>query len=157
MSNGNRVIGACALVLIAALLVVGAVSGGVVHHIVQSAPAWIAAILAFRGSPLARWAALPVFLVWLLIFAMIWLFLLGYPSPIDGTFGRVEVAMTVVGGFACALGIAAALRGGGAVRWWVAILIFIVVAALQIGAVAAGLTPPLVSDKALLARLFSPG
>jgi len=107
---GTRLLTGCALVLIAALYVVGIVSHGVVRHIVQTAPLWLAVALAKRGSAWSKWAALPCFMVWLLLMALIWLFLLGWTHVISGTFSAVEIAMTVIVGLCSATGIVSAIR-----------------------------------------------
>jgi hypothetical protein len=57
--------------MIAALLVVGAVSHIMVRHVVQTSALWIAIVLVVRNSGLAKWAALPCFVLWLLLMAAI--------------------------------------------------------------------------------------
>jgi hypothetical protein len=94
----------------AALLVVGMVSHGVIRHLVQTAPLWLAIVLGARRSDLCKWAALPSFLFWLLLMTAAWLFLLGRARIVSGTFTPIEIAMTVVVGAASTLGIVVALR-----------------------------------------------
>src|SRR4026209_2501791 len=106
----------CCLAILVALLVVGAVSHGVVRHIVQTAPLWIAIVLGTRRSELSKWAALPSFLFWLLLMTAIWLFLLGWARIVSGTFTVTEIAMTIVVGAASTLGIMAGLRMRTATR-----------------------------------------
>ncbi|HTQ12484.1 MAG TPA: hypothetical protein VMH86_01310 [Rhizomicrobium sp.] len=144
--TGNRLIASCTAVLTGALIVVGAVSDGIVRHVLQTAPGWIVIVLGLRNSVLTRWAALPVFLVWLLIFVLIWLYLLDLSDIIDGHFGPAEIAMTIVGAIACATGLFAALRTGGSAKWWSGMLIFLLMAALQIGVVALSMKPAIASD-----------
>src|SRR6266851_2465779 len=55
----------CCVAIIAALLVVGAVSSGVIRHIVQTSPLWIAIVLGVRRSGWSKWAALPCLVFWL--------------------------------------------------------------------------------------------
>ena len=110
----------CCLAIIVALLVVGAVSHGVVRHIVQTAPLWIAIGLGTRRSDLSKWAALPSFVFWLLLMIAIWLFLLGWARIVSGTFTVTEIAMTIVVGAASTLGIVTGLRMKTATRTAVA-------------------------------------
>ena len=100
----------CSVAIMAALLVVGAVSHGVIRHIVQTAPLWIAIVLGTRRLDLRKWVALPSFVFWLLLMIAIWLFLLGWARIVSGTFTVTEIAMTIVVGAASTLGIVAGLR-----------------------------------------------
>ena len=104
----------CCVTMIAALLVVGVVSHGVVRHIVQTSPLWIAIVLAVRRSPWSKWAALPCFVFWLVLTVAIWLYLLGWARIITGTFSPTEIAMTLIVGIASLAGIVAgfAMRSG---------------------------------------------
>src|SRR5262249_25903738 len=83
----------CSFATIAALLVVGAVSHGVIRHIVQTSPLWIVIGFGLRKSALTKWAALPCFIFWLLLMTAIWLFLLGWARIVSGTFSPTEIAM----------------------------------------------------------------
>ncbi len=104
-------IGVCSLAVILALVVgVGLASGLVIRHVVQTAPMWLGVVIGFRGSAAVKWMALPMFIFWLLLMALIWLFLLGLPSPLSGHFNAIEIAMTIVVGTASLVGIWAALR-----------------------------------------------
>jgi hypothetical protein len=128
--KASRVLAFCALILIAALYVVGVVSHGVLRHIVQTVPVWPIVILGFRDSPWSKWTALPCFFCWLLLMSLIWLFLLGWAKVISGTFSPIEIAMTVVVGVSSILGIVTALcmqnRTGTAGAAVVCLLIFAV-------------------------------
>ena len=104
-----RILTVCCVSIIAALLVVGAVSHGVVRHIVQTSPLWIAIVLSVRGSGWSKWAALPCFFFWLLLMTAIWLFLLGWARIVSGTFSSTEIAMTLIVGLASITGIVRAL------------------------------------------------
>jgi hypothetical protein len=99
-----------------ALLVVGVVSHGIIWHVVQTAPLWIAIVLGTQRSDLGKWAALSSFLFWLLLMIAIWLFLLGWARIVSGTFTVTEIAMTIVVGVASTLGIVAGLRMRTATR-----------------------------------------
>jgi hypothetical protein len=110
----------CCVAIMVALLVVGAVSHGVIRHVVQTAPLWIAIVLGTQRSDLGKWAALPSFLFWLLLMIAIWLFLLGWARIVSGTFTVTEIAMTIVVGVASTVGIVAGLRMRTATRTAVA-------------------------------------
>lgn len=141
MQRHFRIVGVCCVLIITALLVVGAVSHGVLRHIVQTSPVWIAICLAARHSAFTKWTALPCFLFWLLVMIAIWLFLLGWARIVSGTFSPTEIAMTLIVGSAAAIGIAIAGRLRTAVRAWSAILTFLLVAALQLLAFRLSLLP----------------
>jgi len=125
------VTGICCAAIIAALYVVGLVSGTSLRHVVQTAPIWIGVVLGFRGSALARWIALPFFLFWLAIVVIIWLFLLNIAHWVNGTFTPPEVAMTVVMACASIGGIVTAVRGGKRTSAMAAIGMFVLGAVLQ--------------------------
>jgi hypothetical protein len=94
-----------ALSLVAALLVVGVVSAGVRRHLVQTAPEWIIVWLGLRGSRWTKWVGIPCFAFWLLLMAVVWMYLLGWTRVISGTFSPVEIAMTLVVGASAVLGL----------------------------------------------------
>jgi hypothetical protein len=96
----------CCLVIIIALVGgVGLASNLVVRHVVQTLPLWVAVVLGFRRAPVTGWMALPFFLFWFLLMAVIWLYLLGITHLISGHFSPVEIAMTIVVGVASLTGI----------------------------------------------------
>jgi hypothetical protein len=132
MDNRTRTIGVCGLVLILALYVVGIVSHGVIRHFVQTAPVWLAVWLGFHRSPWTKWAVLSPLLLWLFLMVNIWLFLLGLPHLMSGTFTRVEVALTITIGLAAIVGIAAALSVRTAVPWVGAVGMLLLMACLQV-------------------------
>lgn len=141
MDEDSRIFALCSIATIAALLVVGAVSHGVIRHIVQTSPLWIAVVLAVRRSQWTKWAALPCFVFWFLLMVAIWLFLLGWAHIVSGTFSPVEVAMTITVGIASFLGIARALTVRTQVRPWPAIALLVLVAVLQVAAFRISLLP----------------
>jgi len=103
----------CALTIILALVVgVGLASGTILHHVVQTLPLW--PVVLFARRPAVKWFGLPCFLFWLAVMVMIWLFLLHLPSPINGHFSPVEVAMTLIVGVACVVALASSVRIRGA-------------------------------------------
>src|SRR3989442_10723443 len=96
-------VGSC-LALIAALLVVGAVSSGVIRHIVQTSPLWIAIVLGTRRSHWVKWAAFPCFVFWLILMIAIWFFLPGWARIVSGTFSPTVILMTVTVGLTSLVG-----------------------------------------------------
>jgi hypothetical protein len=131
----------CCVSIIAALLVVGAVSHELVRHIVQTAPLWIAIVLGARQSGWSKWAALPCFFFWLLVMIVIWLFLLGWARIVSGIFSSTEIVMTVMVGLASIVGIVTAVRMRGSVRVWPATAMVLLIAVLQVTALRLSLLP----------------
>jgi hypothetical protein len=136
-----RILTVCCVTIIAALLVVGAVSHEVIRHIVQTAPLWIAIVLGARQSGWSKWAALPCLFFWLLLMIVIWLFLLGWARIASGTFSSTEIVMIVIVGLASIVGIITAVRMRGADRGWPATAMVLLVAALQVTALRLSLLP----------------
>jgi hypothetical protein len=153
MRGDNRVLLACGLAVIAAMLVVGVVAHEIVRHLLQTAPIWIAVLLAWRGSRLARWAAVPVFAFWLFVMAMVWLFLLGIARIARGHYSPTEIAMTLVAGLACLVGLVAAVRASGRAPWPAAVGVLALVAALQAGLMAVSFRPPIAHDAQMMAAV----
>jgi hypothetical protein len=141
MESGYRMLVGCCLVIIAALLVVGAVSHGVIRHIVQTSPIWTVIVLGARHSSFTKWAALPCYVFWLLVMAAIWLFLLGWARIVSGTFSPTEIAMTVIVGLASTIGIVRAIGVKSGVRAWPATATTLLLALLQIAAFRLSLLP----------------
>jgi hypothetical protein len=136
-----RILTVCCVSIIAALLVVGAVSHGVLRHIVQTSPLWIAIVLGIRRSGWIKWAALPCFFFWLMLMIFIWLFLLGWARIVSGTFSPTEIAMTVIVGLAAVVGIVRALSLRASVGAWSSIATVLLVAVLQVAAFRLSLLP----------------
>ncbi len=146
-TNGLKGIGACSLVILIALYVVGAVSHGSLRHEVQTLPLWVPIIAGFNGKQFARWCALPCFLFWLLCMTLIWLFLLGWSHILSGHFSPIEIAMTLVVGVASAIGLVLCVRGvrrterGTAPRILTAVFLFVPFALLQLTAFRVSMLP----------------
>jgi hypothetical protein len=136
-----RILVACCVSTIVALLVVGAVSHGVLRHIVQTSPLWISIVLGIRRSGWIKWAALPCFVFWLILMILIWLFLLGWARIVSGTFSSTEIAMTLIVGLASVVGIVRALSLRAGVGAWLAIATVLLVAVLQVTAFRLSLLP----------------
>jgi hypothetical protein len=116
--------------VILALLAVGVVSHTPLRHVIQITPAAIAAVFVARAGSAARYAALPIFLLWLFIMVAIWLFLLGVARIVSGRFTATETVLTVIIGLCSLAGMMAVLSRPRA-RPLPAILYFAVFAALQ--------------------------
>jgi hypothetical protein len=82
--------------LAVALIVVGAVSGTIVRHVVQIAPIVLLLATFGRRPAAAAAAALPLFAFWLAIVVLIWMFMLGVSTIANGHYTPVEIAMTMV-------------------------------------------------------------
>jgi hypothetical protein len=120
--------------VLAALILVGFVSGTPIRHVVQVVPIAVALVLSLRGFKAAPYAALAVFLFWLAIMVLIWLFLLGIARITTGHFTPIEIVLTVVIGGASAWGLLASLRAPSPIRvgqriaWTLAFAVFQIVA-----------------------------
>jgi len=134
MGKDFRILTGCCLAMIAALLVVGAVSHGVLRHIVQTSPLWITIVLGIRRSASTKWTALPCFVFWLLLMTAIWLYLLGWAQFLSGTFSPTEIAMTLVVALAAMAGIVKTVGMSSGVRAWSAIVTILCVAVFQVAA-----------------------
>jgi hypothetical protein len=126
MSNPAKGIAYCSLSILVPLYVVGAVSHGSLRHEVQTLPLWFPIVMGFRQREIAKWAALPCLIFWLAIMTLIWLFLLGWARIVSGRFSPIEIAMTLIIGMACLLGLSLILRWRTTVRpsaaWGVSVL-----------------------------------
>jgi hypothetical protein len=138
-----KTVGYCALAILIALYVVGAVSvpPGSLRHEVQTLPLWAPIVLGLQRKGFAKWAALPCFIFWLAIMIAIWLFLLGLARIVTGHFFPTEVAMTLVVGVASLTGIVAGLRWRTATRPVAALVVFLAFAVLQFLAFRLSLIP----------------
>lgn len=126
---------AALLAVAGGLLAVGVESRTAIRHVIQLAPAVVVAILAARGDPRARFAAMPVFTVWFLIMLGIWLFLLGLCHVITGSFTRAEIVLTLVIGSGCVAGMIRTLRRGPRVPRSAGAITLLGFTALQLGCV----------------------
>src|SRR5690348_1889675 len=107
MPSPSKVVATCCLAVLVALYVVGAVSvpPGSLRHEIQTLPLWLPVVLGFQQRPIAKWMALPLFVFWLAIMTLIWLYLLGVANIVSGHFFPTEIAMTIVVGAACVVGL----------------------------------------------------
>ena len=141
MPTYSQWIAYCSLAVLVALYVVGAVSHGSLRHEVQTLPLWFPIVWGFRQRELAKWSALPCFVLWLAIMIAIWLFLLGWARILTGHFSPVEIAMTLIVGAGCLCGIGASFRWKTAVRPAAACGLLALFTALQVLALRISLLP----------------
>lgn len=145
--EGTRTIAFCGALLIAALYTVGVESHGIVRHVVQTAPVWPSVILALRRSEWSKWAALPCFLFWFAVMALIWLFLLGWANVLSGKFTAIEIAMTLIVGLSSVVGTVAALRTKTRIGAIVASVMFFGILILQFLALRISFLPAIAHDR----------
>ena len=141
----------CALALIGALLIVGVVSNGVGRHLSQTAPAWFVVVLGLRGSGLTRWAAAPIFTIWLVIMVLIWLFLLHIANILHGRFSPTEIAMTIIVALSAVCAFAFSFRDSAGASRAAALVVFMLAAVLQCAALWLSVQWPFYNDAALRA------
>jgi hypothetical protein len=128
--------------VIGSLLVVGFVSHTPIRHVIQVVPGLVVLGLALARIRAARFAALAVFVFWLVIMALIWMYLLGIASIVTGHFTRTEIVLTVIIGVASAIGIVASFRGRDPLPTWpIRLVVFVAAAAFQVGAVLLSVQP----------------
>ena len=147
MTNAAKVVGYCALTMLVALYMVGVASNGVIRHIVQTLPLWFPIVLGLRQQEVAKWAALPCFIIWLVLMSLIWLFLLGWANVLSGHFSPSEVASTLVVGAASLVGLVAGFRWPARVRWRKALSVAAIFAVLQLLALRISFLPFIAKDR----------
>jgi len=156
MNAPPKVIGYSALAAVLALYVVGIVSHGVIRHIVQTLPLWFPLLLGLRQREIAKWAAMPCFIIWLLLMGLIWLFLLGWANVISGHFTPIEVMLTLVVGMASVAGLVAGFRWRTSLSLGKALLIAAIFAVLQLVALRISFPPSrrTISDRRARVELY---
>ena len=127
--------------VILGLLAVGVVSGTPVRHLVQVAPAILALVFIIRRAPWAYYAALPIFVFWLLIMLAIWLYLLGIARIVSGHFTHAEIGLSFVIGASCLVGLSQMLRSQPVASRVTRAAWSVIFAALQLAALWLSLRP----------------
>ena len=145
--NSPKAIGYCALITLIALYIVGAVSNGVLRHIVQTLPLWFPVVLGLRQREIAKYASLPCFLIWLVLMTFIWLFLLGWAKVISGRFTPIETVLTLVIGAASIAGLLTAFRWRTSLSWGKALATCAIFAILQLAALRISFLPSIAKDR----------
>jgi hypothetical protein len=141
VTTPDRLLRVCLTGLILSLLLIGVVSATPLRHLVQAIPVIVALGLVWRGIGWSPYAALPLFLFWLLLISLIWLFIFGLANVITGTFSLPERILTVAIILSCVLGIGAALRASPVSGWKIRSLAFLAFALLAVAAMWASLHP----------------
>ena len=149
----ERLIAVCCGFVILALWIVGVTVHELNRHMIQSAPLFIGVVFGFRGSSLTRWAALALGLFWLAIAGLIALHLTGVAHIVNGTFSPREVGMVWVIGVGSAAAVLLALASRSPLRLPAGIATFVIVAALQVGALALSLQPDFAHDETSLIHI----
>jgi hypothetical protein len=145
--NHPKMIGYRALVTLMALYIVGAVSNGVLRHVVQTLPLWFPIVMGLRQREIAKWASLPCFIIWLLLMTLIWLFLLGWARLISGHFTPIEVILTLVVGAATIAGLAIGFRWRTTLSWSKALSASLIFTVLQVVALRISFLPSIAKDR----------
>jgi hypothetical protein len=141
MTLRNGFLQFCLSSLALSLLLVGVVSGTPLRHLIQATPVIVAVGCVWRRFGWSAYAALPLFLFWLLIASLIGLFLFGYAHIINGKFSPIERLLTAVIWVSCLLGIGAAFRALAGHPWWSRVAAFLVFAGFAVAAMWASLQP----------------
>jgi hypothetical protein len=92
---------------------------------------WIGLALGTRGSRAVGWFTAPIFAFWMVLMVLIWLYLAGWSTLINGHFSPFETAMTLTVGAACAIGLWLDARSFAGVPATTAAGLFVVAAAAQ--------------------------
>ncbi len=142
MSTTERILAGSLIGLIVSLLLVGVVSSTLIRHALQAMPAALALVVVVRRQTWASYAALPVFIFWLLIILAIWLFLLGIARIVTGHFTTAEVALTLLIAASSVCGIAASIRPRSTAGFAGRVVAFVLFAVFQIGGMWLSLQQP---------------
>ena len=136
-----RLTAAALIAVVVSLLLVGVVSGTMLRHVVQVAPVVAAIVVIFLRPQWSRPVSLPLFVFWLFIMSLIWLFLLDLARVVTGHFTPAEVALTLVIGAACLVGLWASIKDVSRVPIWRGLAVVAIFGALQVGAMWLSLQP----------------
>jgi hypothetical protein len=145
--NEPKTIGYCALVTLVALYIVGAVSNGVLRHVVQTLPLWFPIVMGLRQREIAKWASLPCFIIWLVLMTLIWLFLLGWAKVVSGHFTPIEVILTLVVSAASIAGFVIGFRWRTTLSWSKALSASLIFTVLQVVALRISFLPSIAKDR----------
>jgi hypothetical protein len=124
----------CLIGLAAALLLVGVVSGTLLRHVVQILPIAVAFVVVRRRPAWGAYAALPIFLFWILVVVLIWLFLLGLSRIASGHYTVIEIVSTFVMAACSVAGSVKCVALGRSLPAGSRVAAFLLFAALQVAA-----------------------
>jgi hypothetical protein len=145
--NPPKAMGYCAITTLLALYIVGLVSNGILRHVVQTLPLWFVIVLGLRQREIAKWASLPCFIIWLLLMALIWLFLLGWAKVISGHFTPIEIILTLVVGASSLAGLLIGLHWRTKLNSSKALSTAAIFAFLQLAALRISFLPSIAKDR----------
>ena len=101
-----RTVRLCLVGVALTLVLIGLVSGTPVRYMIQALPIALALrLLARSPGSLGAYAAVALFLHWMLAMVLIWLFLLGLSDFARGQYPPIEVVLTILVAFFCLVGI----------------------------------------------------
>ena len=143
MSESDRRLNSCLMAIILGLILVGIVSGTPLRHVVQVLPACIVLVALNRPASWMPYAALAIFIFWLLIMALIWLHLLGLTHIFAGNFSRAETVLTFFIGGWCLVGLFRFFTTPTAAKLPARVIAFVGFALLQVSALWLSLQPSL--------------
>ena len=103
--SAKQVVRACLIGLLLALLLVGAVSGTLLRHVVQILPIVAALVVLQRRPAWGAYAAFPILVFWIFIVLLIWLFLLGLSRIANGHYTLIEIVSTFLMAGFCVIGV----------------------------------------------------
>src|SRR5262245_58859628 len=143
MGKSTRLVSAGLIGIVLGLLAVGVVSDTPVRHVVQVLPALFVGGAVLKRVSWAPFAALAIFVFWLLIMIAIWLWLLGLARLVSGRFTPAEIGLTIFIGLSCVLGTVGAVACKPWPRLWAALAAFVGAGALQVAVVWLSVQEPL--------------
>ncbi len=108
-----RTVRLCLVSVAFTLVLIGVVSGTPVRYVIQVLPIALALrLLARSPGSLGAYAAVALFLHWMLAMILIWLSLLGLSELVGGQYAPIEVVLTMFVAFFCSVGIVRGVRAG---------------------------------------------
>lgn len=108
-----RTIRLCLIGVALTVVVIGVLDGTPVRHLIQVLPVGLALRLSARSpGSLGAYAAVSLFVFWMLAMVLVWLFLLGFSDLARGEYAPIEVVLTLLVAFFCAVGILRGVRAG---------------------------------------------
>ena len=141
MSRNTLILAVCLVGIILSLLLVGVVSTTLLRHVFQITPVVAALVAVARRAKWGKYAAIPILIFWFIIMLFIWLYLLGIARIVSGRFTPVEIVSTVMVGLCCLCGVVSSLRIPTVASRTLRILVFVIFAVLQVGAMRLSLSP----------------
>ena len=108
-----RTVSLCLVGVALTLVLIGVIGGTPLRHLIQVLPIALALRLLTRSPGfLGAYAAVALFLHWMLAMVLIWLFLLGLSDFAQGQYAPFEVVLTMLVAFFCSVGILRGVRAG---------------------------------------------